>query len=152
MRRIASLALASFAIARNFCARSWAFARSIVAKDGGVYGLPQHTDNFITFYRRDILEQIGVSPPGDSVDQAWNWAEFLDVAREVKRFTGAYGFSVGFGGANNAYRWLPFLYMHGGRLVEDDLVTRPSTTTPAWRHWSGHAAGTPKDWSRRATP
>jgi ABC-type glycerol-3-phosphate transport system substrate-binding protein len=96
---------------------------SIVAKDGGVYGLPQHTDNFITFYRRDILDRIGVSPPPDAVDRAWTWPEFLDVAREVKRATGAYGFSVGFGGVNNAYRWLPFLYMHGGRLVEDDLVT-----------------------------
>lgn len=96
---------------------------SIVAKDGGVYGLPQHTDNFITFFRRDVLEEIGVDPPPDAVDRAWNWTEFLDVAREVKRATGAYGFSVGFGGANNAYRWLPFLYMHGGRLVEDDLVT-----------------------------
>jgi multiple sugar transport system substrate-binding protein len=113
---------------------------SIVAKDGGVYGLPQHTDNFITFYRRDILEKIGVPPPGDSLDQAWNWAEFLDVAREVKRFTGAYGFSVGFGGANNAYRWLPFLYMHGGRLVEDDLVT------PAIDNEAGVEA---LEWTRR---
>ncbi|MHA6617732.1 ABC transporter substrate-binding protein [Pseudonocardia sp. DLS-67] len=75
---------------------------SIVAKDGGVYGLPQHTDNFITFYRRDILEQIGVTPPPDAVDQAWNWMEFFDVAREVKRVTGAYGFSVGFGGVNTS--------------------------------------------------
>jgi multiple sugar transport system substrate-binding protein len=96
---------------------------SIVAKDGGVYGLPQHTDNFITFYRRDMLDRIGVAPPGDAVDQAWGWEQFLDVAREVKQLTGAYGFSVGFGGVNNAYRWLPILYMHGGRLVQDDLVT-----------------------------
>jgi multiple sugar transport system substrate-binding protein len=113
---------------------------SIVAKDGGVYGLPQHTDNFITFYRRDILDRIGVSPPPDAVDQAWTWSEFLDVAREVKRATGAYGFSVGFGGVNNAYRWLPFLYMHGGRLVEDDLVT------PAIENDAGVEA---LDWTRR---
>jgi multiple sugar transport system substrate-binding protein len=118
---------------------------SIVAKDGvaggrGVYGLPQHTDNFITFYRRDILDQIGVTPPPDAVDQAWNWTEFFDVAREVKRVTGAYGFSVGFGGVNNAYRWLPFLYMHGGRLVEDDLVT------PAIENDAGVEA---LEWTRR---
>jgi multiple sugar transport system substrate-binding protein len=113
---------------------------SIVAKDGGVFGLPQHTDNFITFYRRDILDRIGVTPPPDAVDQAWTWTEFLDVAREVKRATGAYGFSVGFGGVNNAYRWLPFLYMHGGRLVEDDLVT------PAIEDDAGVEA---LDWTRR---
>lgn len=118
---------------------------SIVAKDGvaggrGVYGLPQHTDNFITFYRRDILDRIGVSPPPDAVDQAWTWSEFIDVAREVKRVTGAYGFSVGFGGVNNAYRWLPFLYMHGGRLVEDDLVT------PAIENDAGIEA---LEWTRR---
>ncbi len=118
---------------------------SIVAKDNaagvrGVYGLPQHTDNFITFHRRDILDRIGVTPPPDAVDQAWTWAEFLDVAREVKRVTGAYGFSVGFGGVNNAYRWLPFLYMHGGRLVEDDLVT------PAIENDAGVEA---LEWTRR---
>jgi multiple sugar transport system substrate-binding protein len=113
---------------------------SIVAKDGGIYGLPQHTDNFIMFYRRDILDRIGVTPPADAVDQAWNWSEFLDVAREVKQVTGAYGFSVGFGGANNAYRWLPFLYMHGGRLVEDDLVT------PAIENDAGVEA---LEWTRR---
>jgi ABC-type glycerol-3-phosphate transport system substrate-binding protein len=113
---------------------------SIVAEDGGVYGLPQHTDNFITFYRRDILDRIGVPPPPDAVDHAGTWAEFIDVAREVKRVTGAYGFSVGFGGVNNAYRWLPFLYMHGGRLVEDDLVT------PAIENDAGVEA---LEWTRR---
>src|SRR5437763_945080 len=82
----------------------------------------------------------GDDPPPDAVDQAWTWSEFIDVAREVKRVTGAYGFSVGFGGVNNAYRWLPFLYMHGGRLVEDDLVT------PAIENDAGIEA---LDWTRR---
>jgi multiple sugar transport system substrate-binding protein len=90
--------------------------------DGKVHGIPQHTDTFGTFYRTDVMEQIGAKPPA-TLDAAWTWDEFLALAREVKKATGKAGVSYGFEGVNTAYRWLPFLYMHGGKLMEDDGVT-----------------------------
>lgn len=90
--------------------------------DGKVHGIPQHTDTFGTYYRTDVLAQIGAKPPA-SLDAAWTWDEFLNLAREVKKATGKAAVSYGFEGVNTAYRWLPFLYMHGGKLMEDDGVT-----------------------------
>jgi multiple sugar transport system substrate-binding protein len=96
--------------------------------DGRVHGIPQHTDTFATFYRTDVFSKIGVTPP-TGLDQAWTLEQFMDIAREVKKATGAYALSYGFGGVPTGYRWLPFLYMHGGRLVADDGVT-PAIDSP----------------------
>lgn len=79
--------------------------------NGKVHGIPQHTDTFGTFYRTDVLAQVGAKPPA-SLDAAWTWDEFLALAREVKKATGRAAVSYGFEGVNTAYRWLPFLYMH----------------------------------------
>jgi len=90
--------------------------------DGSVHGIPQHTDTFATYYNKAILKNAGVTVPA-SLDQAWTLAQFKDVLVEVKKTTGKYGMVFGFGGPNTAYRWLPFLYMMGGKLLEDDNVT-----------------------------
>lgn len=90
--------------------------------DGKVHGIPQHTDTFGTYYRTDVMAQIGAKVP-TSLDAAWKWDEFVALAREVKKATGKAGVSYGFEGVNTAYRWLPFLYMHGGKLLEDDGKT-----------------------------
>jgi multiple sugar transport system substrate-binding protein len=90
--------------------------------NGKVHGIPQHTDTFGTYYRTDIMSQIGAKIP-ESLDDAWTWDEFLALAREVKKATGKAAVSYGFEGVNTAYRWLPFLYMHGGKLIEDDGKT-----------------------------
>jgi multiple sugar transport system substrate-binding protein len=93
-----------------------------VRTDKGVFGVPQHTDTFALYYHKDILEKAGLTPPTE-LAKAWTWDEFRDAARKVKGVTGKYAFAYGFQGVNTAYRWLPILYMHGGRLLEDDLKT-----------------------------
>jgi multiple sugar transport system substrate-binding protein len=93
-----------------------------VKTDKGVFGLPQHTDTFAIYYHKDVLEKAGLAPPTE-LAKAWTWDEFRDAARKVKGATGKYAFAYGFQGVNTAYRWLPILYMHGGKLVEDDLKT-----------------------------
>ena len=95
---------------------------------GGVYGIPEHTDTFATYYRTDMMQQLGVAPP-TTLDQAWNWDQFLNVAQNVKRITGKYAVGFGYAGANTAYRWLPLLYMHGGALVGSDGKT-PAIESP----------------------
>lgn len=96
--------------------------------DGKVHGIPQHTDTFGTFYRKDVFAKIGATPPA-SLEQAWTWQQFVDLARQVKQATGKAGVAYGFEGVNTAYRWLPFLYMHGGALLEEDLKTPAINTT-----------------------
>jgi multiple sugar transport system substrate-binding protein len=93
-----------------------------VRTDKGVFGLPQHTDTFAIYYHKDFVTQAGLTPPTE-LAKAWTWDEFRDAARKVKAATGKYAFAYGFQGVNTAYRWLPILYMHGGKLVEDDLKT-----------------------------
>jgi multiple sugar transport system substrate-binding protein len=99
-----------------------------VAYKGGIYGIPEHTDTFATYYRTDMLQQLNVTPP-DSLASAWHWDEFLSIARKVKNLTGKYAFGYGYAGANTAYRWLPLLYMHGGSLLASDGKT-PAIESP----------------------
>ena len=108
----------------DFAPTFWAAAQL----GGRVHGIPQHTDTFATFYRTDVFQKIGVTPPA-SLDQAWTLEQFVEIAREVKQATGAYALSYGFGGVPTGYRWLPFLYMHGGRLVGGDGKT-PAIDSP----------------------
>lgn len=90
--------------------------------DGKTYGIPQHTDTFGTYYHKDIMSAVGARIP-KTLEDAWTWDEFLNLARKVKSQTGKAALAYGFEGTNTAYRWLPFLYMHGGKLLEDDLKT-----------------------------
>jgi multiple sugar transport system substrate-binding protein len=90
--------------------------------DGKVHGIPQHTDTFGTYYRTEIMDQIGEKVPS-SLDEAWSWDDFVALAREVQKATGKSAVAYGFEGVNTAYRWLPILYMHGGKLMEDDGKT-----------------------------
>jgi multiple sugar transport system substrate-binding protein len=90
-----------------------------VAYKKGVYGIPHHTDTWATYYRTDILQQIGVTPP-DSLNNAWHWDEFLSIARKIKTVTGKYALTFGWTGPSSAFRWLPLLYMHGGQLIDSD--------------------------------
>nr|WP_240894882.1 extracellular solute-binding protein [Kineococcus siccus] len=50
---------------------------SRVSVGDSVFGVPQDTGPMGLFYRRDVFEEIGITPPA-------TWAEWLDVARAVK--------------------------------------------------------------------
>ncbi len=89
---------------------------------GKTFGIPQHTDTFATYYRTELFKNAGISVPG-GLAQAWTWDQFMTVADQVKKATGKYALTYGFGGVPTAYRWLPFLYMHGGSLFEADGKT-----------------------------
>ncbi|WP_020014504.1 ABC transporter substrate-binding protein [Promicromonospora sukumoe] len=101
---------------------------AIGAKEDGLFGVFQHTDNFITYYHRGVLDQIGVPAPA-SLDEAWHWDEFLQIAREARRVTGGYGFGYGWSGPETAYRWLPIVYQNGGAFLGEDGET-PSMDSP----------------------
>jgi ABC-type glycerol-3-phosphate transport system substrate-binding protein len=122
LRNIASYLPADYGNA--FLPSLWA---SVVYKNG-IYGIPEETDTFGTYYRADMLQQLGVTPP-TTLANAWQWDEFLSIARKVKSLTGKYAIGFGYAGANTAYRWLPLLYMHGGQLLDSDGKT-PAIESP----------------------
>lgn len=102
---------------------------AIGQRDDGIYGVFQHTDNFITFYNREVMDRIGITPP-TALDDAWTWDQFLEIANEVKAATGNYAFSYGWSGPDTAYRWMPLIYQNGGAFLGEDGLT-PSMDTDA---------------------
>ena len=89
-----------------------------------VFGVPQQTDTTAILYRPELLQAAGVTNIPDSLDTAWSWEEFGEVADKLKASLDpkispfVYDWQE-FG----AFRWLTWLFEAGGRLLEDDLKT-----------------------------
>lgn len=94
---------------------------SAMKEKDGVFGVPLHTDGWGTFMNLELMEKIGATPPKDE-SEAWSWEEFTEIATEMKKATGKYAFSYFLVGPETGSRWLPVLYMHGGKLLNDDLT------------------------------
>jgi len=103
---------------------------------GKPFALPHHTDTFALYYNADILQKLGVEAP-TSLDKSWSWQDFINVARSVKdKGLAPYGFAMGWQ-TGAGYRWLPFLYQHGGQLLDADLrqpqiTSNQGVETIAW--------------------
>lgn len=95
---------------------------AIGQRENGLFGVFQHTDNFITFYDREVMEEIGVQPP-TALEDAWTWEQFLEICAEVKQVTGNYAFSYGWSGPDTAYRWMPLIHQNGGAFLGEDGLT-----------------------------
>jgi multiple sugar transport system substrate-binding protein len=84
------------------------------------FALPHHTDTLAVFCNMDMFRKIGVELPR-KLENSWSWAEFIRIARQLKEQGGApYGFASAWQN-NTGYRFLPYLYQHGGQLLDDDL-------------------------------
>lgn len=95
---------------------------------GKTFALPHHTDTFACYYNVDFLKQLGVEPPA-SLDKSWSWSEFIRIGRTIKdKGLAPYGFAMAWQTAAG-YRWLPFLYQHGGQLLDADL-RNPEINSP----------------------
>ena len=88
------------------------------------YGIPQHTDVSAIVYNKDLFATAGITTVPDTLENAWSWDEFLDVARKVRDAQTddkktAFGMNWQQGGA---YRWLNWLYAAGGSLYDEGLT------------------------------
>lgn len=113
-----------------------AFTESLwqaVQFDGAPYGLPHHTDTSTILYNVAAFEAAGITAVPDSVDSAWTWEEFEQVALTLReqlpedRFPFAYNWQ-----GQGVTRWLSWLFQADGRFLEDDLVT-PAIDSDAGR-------------------
>lgn len=87
---------------------------------GKPYGVPQHTDTMAIFYNVNMLKKVGVTSFPDSPEKAWTWSQFMNLARKLKKARVApYPFAVGW--QTSAYRWMWFLFQHGGQLLTNNL-------------------------------
>jgi len=91
-----------------------------VTLGGKPFALPHHTDTFALYYNVDLMRNIGVEMPR-SLKQSLRWEAFIRLARQLMQKGDArYGFAMGWQNSA-AYRWLPFLYQHGGQLLDAEL-------------------------------
>ena len=95
-----------------------------VTYEDKVYGVPQETDTTAILYRPDLLEAAGVTSVPATLDDAWTWKEFAQVADKLKGSLDpkikpfCYDWQQ-----LGAFRWLTWLFEAGGRLLDEDLRT-----------------------------
>src|SRR5215218_3500968 len=82
--------------------------------DGKIWGVPWYTDAGMLYYRKDLLEQSGISAPPKT------WPELQEMAMQVSQDTGTkYGFvfqgSEYEGGVCNGCE---YIYTHGGNVLD----------------------------------
>ena len=51
---------------------------------GVPYGVPHQTDTSCIVYDKDLLAAAGITTVPDSLDNAWTWEEFADVAKKLR--------------------------------------------------------------------
>ena len=116
----------------QFTAPVW----TAVQYKGRPYALPHHTDTSAILYNKALFDRLGIRAP-QSLEESWHWGEFTDVAHAIKKDGFDYGFAMNwsFGGS---FRWLNFLYQHGGCLLKDNYrrPAIPSTDAEETLRWT----------------
>ncbi len=101
-------------LGEQFTPQVWA----AVLHNGKPHAMPHQTDTSAIIYNKTMFRKLGISVP-QSLDQSWHWDEFIDVARHLKKaFDFGFAMNWTMGGS---FRWLNFLYQHGGSLLTNDM-------------------------------
>ncbi len=82
-----------------------------------VYAIPETQDFWVTFYRRDILEQLGLSVPQ-------TWDEVIAILPELQRYGMNYYTPLSTGSGLKGYLvTAPYIWNFGGELYAPDGLT-----------------------------
>lgn len=83
--------------------------------DGELIGLPVRGHVQLMFYRTDLLEEAGVTPPQ-------TWEEMVTAAKTIQENTDAAGVALPYGKLNgqNLMVWMNLLWGNGGDLFDAD--------------------------------
>ena len=89
----------------------WNKEKNYPDANGELMSLPINGNLQLLYYRKDILEKLGVEAPK-------TWDDVLNIAKQVHDpGNGFYGFVTGGQTGNRvAYDFLPFLFSHGGSI------------------------------------
>ena len=96
--------------------------------EGKVVALPHHTDVIALFYNKEMFESSGIRIP-NSIEDAYSWDELKEISRTLKNDYNLYYAGAGIWENNYGYRYLPFVYMNGGSLLNADQ-TKVTINTP----------------------
>lgn len=82
--------------------------------DGGIYGLPETQDFYVTFYRKDLLEALSIPIPD-------TWEEVVSILPELQRYGMNYYVPLATTGSFKTFAMtLPFLDQFGSTLYSED--------------------------------
>ena len=97
------------------------------------YGVPHHTDTSVIVYNKAALASAGITSVPTTLETAWTWDEFQQVAKKLRAALPAdkYPLAVNWQG-NGVTRWLNWLFEADGRFLSDDLKT-PAIDSAAGR-------------------
>lgn len=91
--------------------------RVATSLDGKVYAIQFGTNNLALFYRKDVFEKYGLTPPK-------TWAELLEVCEKLKSVQDETGmYPIGVAAVNTeelTFQFLPFLWSNNATLLELD--------------------------------
>lgn len=92
-----------------------------VTYQGRVYAVPWYIDSGVLYYRKDLLDKHGHSPPA-------TWGELVEIAREVmEKEPGIYGYVwQGKQYEGLVCNALEFMWANGGRVLSDGRVVLDS--------------------------
>jgi len=102
--------------------------RAACTYNGKLIAMPHHTDVIALFYNKKMLESSGIEVP-KSIDEAWSWEELTEIARKLKQDNNLDYAMAGIWENSSGYRYLPFIYMNGGALMNEDQ-TEITMNTP----------------------
>lgn len=89
--------------------------------EGRPYGVPHQTDTTAIVYDTDVFAAAGITPP-TTLDTAWTWEQFGEVAAQLRSSLPADKFPFAFNWTQaGAFRWLNWLHQAGGTLLNEDL-------------------------------
>lgn len=83
--------------------------------NGELVGLPVRGHVQLLFYRKDLLEQVGMKPPT-------TWDEVVTVSKKIQAVSDVSGIALPYGKLNgqNLMVWINQLWGHGGSLFDTD--------------------------------
>jgi len=86
--------------------------------NGEIQGIPYYNEPLVWWFRQDLLQQAGVTPPGDH----WDWNFLLQAVKATHKPPNVYG--VGFPTARKSGTMFPvtaLILNNGGHFVSPDL-------------------------------
>jgi multiple sugar transport system substrate-binding protein len=97
------------------------------------YGVPHHTDTSAILYNKDAFKAAGITSVPTTLDSAWTWDEFEEVALTLQQKLpkGRYPFAYNWQG-QGVTRWLSWLFQADGRFL-DEALKAPAIDSEAGR-------------------
>ena len=86
-------------------------------RDAAIYGIPETQDFQILYYRKDILDQLGLECPN-------TWVDVIEMLPTLQRFgMNFYIPMAGGSGLKGISSTAPFIYQYGGDIYSSDYMT-----------------------------